>query len=242
MVSVVIPVYNEEKRIEETAKILDSYLKTLPDDYQIVFSNDGSVDSTFEKAKKLSESNSHIKAIGYNENKGKGSAVRHGMLAADGDIILFTDCDLAYGTEVIGKALEKFEETGADIVTGSRNLNAESYEGYTFLRKIMSKVYFKVISTAAGFKLSDSQCGFKCFRKKAAHDIFAECEIDSFAFDLEALMKAQNKGYTIAEMPVKILQNDNGESKVRVVRDTFKMLGDIRRIKKANKKPKNKKD
>ncbi|MBE6642470.1 MAG: glycosyltransferase [Ruminococcaceae bacterium] len=242
MVSVVIPVYNEEKRIEKTAEILDSYLKTLSEDYQIVFSNDGSVDSTFEKAKKLSESNSHIKTIGYTENKGKGSAVRHGMLAADGDIILFTDCDLAYGTEVIGKALEKFEETGADIVTGSRNLNAESYEGYTFLRKIMSKVYFKLISTAAGFKLSDSQCGFKCFRKKAAHDIFSECVIDSFAFDLEALMKAQNKGYTIAEMPVKILQNDNGESKVRVVRDTFKMLGDIRKIKKANKKTKNKKD
>jgi dolichyl-phosphate beta-glucosyltransferase len=238
MVSVVIPVYNEEKRIEETAEILDSYLKKTVDSYEIVFSNDGSLDSTFEKAKRLSENNPHIKAIGYAQNKGKGSAVRHGMLAANGDVILFTDCDLAYGTEVIGKALERFKETGADIVTGSRNLNAESYEGYTFLRKIMSKVYFKLISTAAGFKLSDSQCGFKCFRKKAAHDIFDECVIDSFAFDLEALMKAQNKGYTIAEMPVKILQNDNSESKVRVIRDTFKMLGDIRKIKKANKKSK----
>lgn len=235
MVSVVIPVYNEEKRIEKTAEALDTYLKENVGSYEIVFSNDGSVDSTFEKAKKLAEKYPCVKSVGYEENKGKGSAVRHGIMAAEGDIILFTDCDLAYGTEVIGKAVEFFESTGADIVTGSRNLNAESYEGYTFIRKIMSKVYFKIIATAAGFKLTDSQCGFKCFKKEAAHDIFSECVIDSFAFDLEALIKAQNKGYKIAEMPVKILHNDNSESKVRMIRDTFKMLGDIRRIRKLNK-------
>ena len=157
-------------------------------------------------------------------------------MAAKGDIILFTDCDLAYGTDVIGNAVKCFEETGADIVTGSRNLNAESYEGYTFIRKVMSKVYFKIIATASGFKLTDSQCGFKCFKRDAAHDIFSECTINSFAFDLEALIKAQSKGYKIAEMPVKILHNDNSESKVRMIRDTFKMLGDIRKIRKQNKK------
>lgn len=236
MVSVVIPVYNEEKRIEKTADILVSYLENAVDAYEVVFSNDGSLDSTFEKAKALSEKNPCIKAVGYAQNRGKGGAVRAGIMAAEGDIILFTDCDLAYGTEVIGNAVKRFEETGADIVTGSRNLNKESYEGYTFLRKIMSKVYFKVIAAAAGFKLSDSQCGFKCFKKEAAHEVFSECVIDSFAFDLEALMKAQNKGYKIAEMPVKILENDNGNSKVRVIRDTLKMLKDIKKIKKMNRK------
>lgn len=236
MISVVIPVYNEEKRIEKTAEILVSYLRKTVDDFEVIFSNDGSVDSTFEKAKKISSQNPCVKVVGYETNKGKGGAVREGILAAKGDIILFTDCDLAYGTDVIGNAVKCFEETGADIVTGSRNLNAESYEGYTFIRKVMSKVYFKIIATASGFKLTDSQCGFKCFKKEAAHDIFSECTINSFAFDLEALIKAQSKGYKIAEMPVKILHNDNSESKVRMIRDTFKMLGDIRKIRKQNKK------
>ncbi len=234
MISVVIPVYNEEKRIDKTAEILDSYLRKNFDSYEIVFSNDGSIDSTFEKAKKISFQNHCVKVVGYETNKGKGGAVRQGILASEGDIILFTDCDLAYGTEVIGQAVSYFEETGADIVTGSRNLNAESYEGYTFIRKVMSKVYFKIIAFVSGFKLTDSQCGFKCFTKKAAHDIFSECIINSFAFDLEALIKAQNKGYNIAEMPVKILHNDNSESKVRMIRDTIKMLGDIREIRKQN--------
>lgn len=234
-VSVVIPVYNEEKRIEQTAETLDSYLKKSFEGYEIVFSNDGSLDSTGEKADALSNTYPAVKSVGYSQNRGKGCAVRHGVLAAEGDVILFTDCDLAYGTEVIGRAVKRFEETGADVVIGSRNLSAESYDGYTFIRKLMSKVYFKIISIASGFKLSDSQCGFKCFKREAAHDIFSECTIDSFAFDLEALIKAQNKGYVISEMPVKILHNDNSESKVRMVRDTFKMLGDIRKIRKQNK-------
>lgn len=236
MISVVIPVYNEEKRIEKTAEILVSYLRNAVDSYEIVFSNDGSVDSTFEKAQEISSENPCVKVVGYTTNKGKGGAVREGILAAEGDIILFTDCDLAYGTDVIGEAVKCFEETGADIVTGSRNLNSESYEGYTFIRKVMSKVYFKIIAFASGFKLTDSQCGFKCFKRDAAHDIFSECTINSFAFDLEALIKAQNKGYKIAEMPVKILYNDNSESKIRMIRDSFKMLGDIAKIKKQNKK------
>lgn len=236
MVSVVIPVYNEEKRIEKTAEILLNYLRTAVDEYEIVFSNDGSVDSTLEKAQKISAENPAVKVVSYETNKGKGGAVREGVLSSEGDIILFTDCDLAYGTDVIGRAVKCFEDTGADIVTGSRNLDSESYEGYTFIRKVMSKVYFRIIAFASGFKLTDSQCGFKCFKKDAAHDIFSECTINSFAFDLEALIKAQNKGYKIAEMPVKILHNDNSESKVRMIRDTFKMLGDIRKIRKQNKK------
>ncbi|MBE6718719.1 MAG: glycosyltransferase [Ruminococcaceae bacterium] len=232
--SVVIPVYNEEKRIKETSEVLDSFLKTIVEDYEIIFSNDGSVDSTPKILDEISRNNPKIKAIGYDVNKGKGSAVRCGVLASTGDYVVFTDCDLAYGTEVIKRAIDVFEECECDVVIGSRNIDSESYEGYTFTRKIMSKVYFRIISLASGFKLSDSQCGFKCFKKEAGHDVFSECQIDSFAFDLEALMKSQAKGYKICEMPVKIINNDNSESKVRMIRDAIKMLFDIRRIKKNN--------
>ena len=232
-VSVVIPVYNEEKRIEKTASVLDGYLKNAAYDYEIVFSNDGSTDSTPEKAQTVAKAYPNIKVVGYENNRGKGCAVRTGILETDGDIVLFTDCDLAYGTEVIGRAVELFEKTGADLVTGSRNLDQNSYKGYSFSRKLMSKVYFKLISLMSGLKLTDSQCGFKCFTKNAARSIFSECKIDSFAFDLEALLKAQDKGYKIAEMPVKIINNDNEGTKVRPIKDAFKMLGDIRKIKKA---------
>lgn len=234
--SVVIPVYNEEKRIKKTSEVLDSYLKAAVDDYEIIFSNDGSVDSTPKLLEEIGSDNPKIKVVGYEKNKGKGSAVRKGVLASDGDYVIFTDCDLAYGTEVIKRALCVFEENGCDVVIGSRNLDSESYEGYTFTRKVMSKVYFKIISMASGFKLSDSQCGFKGFTKNAAHDVFSECSIDSFAFDLEALIKAQDKGYKICEMSVKIIDNDNSESKVRMIRDAIKMLFDIRTIKRNNKK------
>ena len=185
--------------------------------------------------KDLEKEYASVKVVSYDVNKGKGGAVRHGILSSEGDIVIFTDCDLAYGTDVINEAVKLFESSGADIVIGSRNLHPDSYAGYNALRKLMSKVYFKVISIASGFKHSDSQCGFKGFRKEAARAIFSECTIDSFAFDLEALIKAEKKGCTVAELPVKILNHDKSESKVRPVRDTIKMLGDIRKIRKANK-------
>ena len=234
-ISVVIPVYNEEKKIASTAETLDLYMKEKFEEYEIVFSNDGSTDSTLRIARALEEKYPSVKVVSYDVNKGKGGAVRNGMLSATGDIAIFTDCDLAYGTDVIYEAVKLFESSGADIVIGSRNLHPDSYAGYNALRKLMSKVYLKVISIASGFKHSDSQCGFKGFRKGPAQAIFSECTINSFAFDLEALIKAEKKGCSVAELPVKIINHDKTESKVRPVRDTIKMLGDIRKIRKANK-------
>lgn len=232
-VSVVIPVYNEENRIAKTAEELCGYLGSSFDESEVVFSNDGSTDSTLEIARGLEEKYANVKVVSYEKNRGKGSAVRNGMLHADGDLIFFTDCDLAYGTEVIGRAVKLFEESGADVVIGSRNLQNESYGGYSFIRRCMSKVYFKLISLMSGFKLSDSQCGFKGFTKECAHSTFSECKIDSFAFDLEALLLAQEKGCKIAEMPVKIINHDNGQTKVKIFSDSVRMLKDIRKIKRS---------
>lgn len=234
-VSVVIPCYNEENRIENCVSRLSGYLSAKYPDYEIVLSNDGSTDRTASLAAKAAEADPNVKCVGYERNRGKGCAVRTGMLAAEGDFIIYTDCDLAYGTEPIGRAVDLACEKGYGVVLGSRNLDKESYEGYTFTRKIMSKIYLRVISAASGFSHSDSQCGFKAYRRDAARDVFSECEIDSFAFDLEALIKAENKGYRIGEMPVKIIEHDESKSKIRPVRDTLKMLRDIRRIKKKEK-------
>ncbi len=229
-ITVVIPVYNEAKQISDTVKKLDLFLKETYESYEIIFSNDGSTDSTLSLARKIEEEHENIKCVSYDTNRGKGCAVRQGILASSGDYVFYTDCDLAYGTQVIKKATDLFLENDPDIVIGSRNIDKESYKNYTFARKIMSKIYVKMIALAAGFSHSDSQCGFKGFKKDVAHDIFSECVIDSFAFDLEALIKAEKKGYKVEELPVKIINHNETASKVRPVRDTLKMLKDIKKI------------
>lgn len=238
-ISLVIPMYNESSIIADTAKTLDEYMRNNFDDYQVIFFDDGSKDNSAEIVNALSLPN--VKVSGYGGNRGKGAAVRHAMLEADGDFIMFTDADLAYGTDVIRRVYDIFSATPeTEIVTGSRNLNKDGYEGYTLLRKIMSKVYIKVLCVVGGFKLSDSQCGCKAFCNKAAKDIFSRCEVDGFAFDFEAILWAGKLGYKITEMPVKIV--NHRESKVNVIKDTFKMLSDLRRIKKMVKeKSKNEK-
>ncbi len=232
--SLCIPMYNEEPIIRETARILSDYMSANFDDYEIIFSNDGSKDGCDKAVEELGLP--CVRVVGYEKNMGKGYAVRTAILAAEGDIIMFTDADLAYGTDVIKRVYETFEQNpDADMVIGSRNLHKDGYEGYTAIRKIASKVYIKVLSILGGFKLSDSQCGCKAFRRDAAKKIFPRCEVNRFAFDFECILWAVKFGMKIVEMPVKII--NHRESKVSVLRDSFKMVRDIlkmrRRIKKA---------
>ena len=230
-ISVCIPMYNEGKIIENTAKTLDEYMRgKFPEgDYEVIFSDDGSRDGCGDKVRALSLPN--IKVIGGGENRGKGHAVRKAFLEAKGDVIMFTDADLAYGTDVIGKVYDTMTANpDADLLIGSRNLTKDGYEGYTFLRKIASKAYIKVLCMTGGFKLSDSQCGCKAFRYDAVQKIFPRCEVDRFAFDFEAILWATKYKIKIVEMPVKII--NYGDTKVRIVRDTIKMLRDLRSMKK----------
>ena len=233
-VSVIIPMYNENKIIADTAKTLSDFMAKGVQDYEIVFVDDGSRDGSADTVRALSLPN--VKVLGYAENRGKGYAVRRGMLECDGDVRIFTDADLAYGMDVILRAADAFEESPSDIIIGSRNLDKTGYDGYTFMRKIMSKVYIKLLCLVGGFKLSDSQCGFKAFSRKAAETVFSECLVDRFAFDFEVIIRAQGHGFKISEMPVKIV--NHRESSVRPLRDAFKMLGDIRRIKRMIKNDK----
>ena len=233
--SVIIPMYNESSIVCDTIRTLDGYLSTVypQEEYELIFVSDGSKDDCAEKAKGLCNEIPSLRVEGYPQNHGKGHAVRWGMVRAKGDIRLFTDCDLAYGVEIIPEFVRRFEESENDIMIGSRNLDKSGHESYTLLRLIMSKVYFKLICLVTGFKHSDSQCGIKCFSGEAAEAIFSRCIIDGFAFDLEALMRADKMGYKVGEVPVKII--NHRESKVHVVRDTIRMLKDVKRIKKAMK-------
>lgn len=227
-ISVIIPMYNESKIIADTAKQLSNYMKDNFDEYEILFSDDGSGDGSGDIVKALELP--CVRVTGYSQNRGKGSAVRHGVMEAEGDLIMFTDADLAYGTDVIKNYYEHYLNARPDVIIGSRNLGADGYANYTPIRKLASKIYIKILCIIGGFKLSDSQCGCKAFGRAAARDIFKRCTVDGFAFDFEAILWSGRLGYSIDELPVSVI--NHRASKVNVLRDSVRMLRDIIRIKK----------
>ena len=221
--------YNESSIIAETAATLSAYMGQHFEDYEILFSDDGSTDGSADIVKALELP--HVRVVGYPDNRGKGSAVRHAILATEGDVVIFTDSDLAYGTDVIARAAERMQaEPALDVLVGSRNISKDGYEGYTFTRKLASKAYIKVLGIVGGLRLSDSQCGFKAFRGEAARRIFSYCEVNGFAFDFEAIMIATRMKLNMGELAVKII--NHRESKVRVISDAFRMMKDLRKMKK----------
>ena len=229
--SLCIPMYNENSIIADTARTLSAYMETAFADveYEILFSNDGSRDGCDKTVEELHLP--HVRVVGYPDNKGKGCAVRTAFLASEGDVVMFTDADLAYGTDVIRRVYDAFvANPDTDVLLGSRNLSSDGYEGYTLIRRIASKLYIKVLCWTGGFKLSDSQCGCKAFSKKAVKTIFPRCEVNGFAFDFEAILWAVKYNMKFIEIPVKVI--NHRESKVHVISDTFKMLRDLRRMKK----------
>ena len=227
--------YNESSIIKETATTLHEYMSANFEDYEIIFSDDGSKDGCGDMVREMGLP--CVRVVGYEQNMGKGYAVRTAMLAAEGDYVMFTDADLAYGTDVIKQVYETFlANPEASMVIGSRTLHKEGYEGYTAIRKLVSKTYIKVLCIFGGFKLSDSQCGCKAFTGEAVKKIFPRCEINRFAFDFECILWAVKYGMKIAEMPVKII--NHRESTVNVMRDAPKMVRDIVKMKNRIKKAK----
>ena len=227
-ISVIIPMYNENKIIADTARQLSEYMAETFDSYEILFSDDGSADGCGDTVDALGLP--FVRVIRYKENQGKGAAVRRGMLEAQGDLVLFTDADLAYGVEVIGAIWnhDQSHTTEGTVIIGSRAIHPDGYSGYTPLRRLMSKVYVAVLGLVGGFRLSDSQCGCKAFSQKAAKEIFRRCEVNGFSFDFEAILWAEKLGFPIAEFPVRIV--NHRESKIHVLRDSVRMLRSVRKI------------
>lgn len=228
-ISICIPMYNESAVIADTARTLSDYMEAHFDDYEILFCDDGSRDGSADIVRALELKN--VIVTGYSQNHGKGCAIRTAMLEAKGDCVMFTDADLAYGTDVIAQAVQTFEANPeASLVIGSRNLNEDGYEGYTAMRRLASKAYIRLLCLVGGFRLTDSQCGCKAFRGVAAKEIFSRCTVNGFAFDFEALLWSDALGMTIREMPVKVI--NHRESKIRLFSDAFKMMWDLLKMKK----------
>ena len=200
--SVIIPAYNEEKRISRSVSLLKDYLNSLNLYYEIIIVDDGSRDDTSKIVKKLALIEPAIKLIRNETNTGKGYAVKHGMEEATGACRIFTDADLSTPPEEIGKALALLKE-GFDVVIGSRRVKGADIRTHQPpLRKTFSIIFHLVRRMLLLRDIKDTQCGFKCFSAAAAKEVFSRLTIHGFVFDVEALVISKALGYKIKEMPV----------------------------------------
>ncbi|MDI6892697.1 MAG: glycosyltransferase family 2 protein [Actinomycetota bacterium] len=227
--SVVIPTYNEEGRIKETLSHIAKYLGDQHYSHEIIVIDDGSSDNTVKVVKDMCKQQNNISITQNDQNRGKGYSVRRGILQSRGEFILFSDADLSTPIEEVEEFLTYLRKD-YDIAIGSRAL-AGSYIQIRqpWWREKMGKVFNLL---ARGLKLTeikDTQCGFKCFKKDVAHDIFRKQKINHFCFDLEVLYVAGKRGYKIKEIPVQ--WQNSPTSKVNPVTDSIKMLFDLLKIK-----------
>ena len=226
--SVVIPAYNEEKRLAKTLEAVDAYLKNQSYSYEIVVVSDGSKDKTAEVVENLKSKIANLRLINNKKNQGKGFVVRQGMMESLGEYRVFTDADNSTSIDQIEKMWPEFEK-GYDVVVGSRDIKGAIFDPpqppfrifvgdiFRLLRQIICDVW----------EILDTQCGFKGFKKEAVEKIFPKCKIDRFAFDPEILILAKRQGFKIKEIPV-YWKNDL-ESKVKF-KSMVKMFVDLIRI------------
>ena len=227
--SVIIPAYNEERRLPKILAEIDKYLRRQNYDYEIIVVNDGSKDATAEVGGGLSSAIKNLKLIDNKENNGKGYVVRQGMVEAKGEYRLFTDADNSTSIDQIEKMWLEFEKD-FDIVIGSRDIKGAVLDPpQPFLRNVILGKGFKLFRkfVIGLWRIQDTQCGFKAFSKKAAENIFPKCKINRFAFDPEILVIAKKRGYKIKEIPV--LWKNDPESKVKF-KGMVKMAIDLIKI------------
>ncbi|MCS6808837.1 MAG: glycosyltransferase family 2 protein [Bacteroidota bacterium] len=232
--SIVIPAYNEQHRIADTLYAVKHYLAQQEYSSEVIIVDDGSTDYTTEVVRTVdiysSEIHNHkVSIIMENvKNVGKGFSVARGMLKAQGEIILFSDADLATPIQEVEKFLPYFAQ-GYDIVIGSRRLPDSDVEKKPFYRDIMSILFNTLVQAIAVHGIHDTQCGFKAFRRAVAHDIARLQRTYRFGFDVEQLYIASKRGYRIKEVPVRWVHQAG--STVRPMRDAFGMIADVIRIK-----------
>lgn len=226
--SVVVPTFNEQHRIEWTIRSIHAYMAMTRRPYELVVADDGSTDATRDVVAALQSEQMPIKLLAAPGNRGKGSVVRRGVAASTGDLVLMTDADLAAPIEEL-ETLLAHARAGADIVIASRGLEDSRLVVHEPLyRERLGKLFNLLVRALLLPGIKDTQCGFKLFRGPVARRLFANVTVDGFAFDLEVLCLAARAGYTIAEVPVK--WSHGADSKFRVGSDGPRMLWDMLKI------------
>jgi dolichyl-phosphate beta-glucosyltransferase len=230
-VSVVIPAYNEGVRIEKTLRELVRYLELKFPRFEIIVSDDGSSDDTAEKIKRLAETNRQNVLLSHLPNRGKGFAVRQGMLRAANEAVLFTDADLSTPVEEIEIALAELARGFSVVIASRRHPESVIARRQNLAREFIGRTFNALVRLMTGLLYRDTQCGFKCFTLSAAKEIFSRARIDRFSFDVEILLIAGAMGYAIKEIPVR--WSDAPGSKVRPLRDLATILRELMQLYRA---------
>lgn len=225
--SVVVPAFDEERRIGRTLGLLAEYLAARPFASEIVVVDDGSRDATRSVVERAAEtSRVPVRLLRSDRNRGKGHAVRSGILATDGDIVAFYDADGSAPPSELVKLADAIGR-GADVAAGSRRHDQSRVER-SLKRRIVSRSFNVLVRAIVGLDVADSQCGIKAFHRDAARAIFERQQLDGFAFDCEVLAIAQRQGWRVASVPVE--WTDHPASKLDVPRASLAMLYDLTRI------------
>lgn len=219
--TIVIPVYNEARRLPCTLTALEhfhdqAYL------FEVIFVENGSTDQTFEMLDEYAAEHSWLKVI--QSRKGKGYALKLGVLHADGDFIYTADCDLSSPLTELFRFVEN--SPGYDLVIGSRAVESSRIKT-TFIRRVIGRTFHRLVhSLVPG--IHDTQCGFKLYRRAAAIDLFTRSQLGGWAYDVEILHLAIKLGYRVKEIPVRWVHDKN--SKVNLLTDSWRMFWDVLKI------------
>jgi dolichyl-phosphate beta-glucosyltransferase len=233
--SVVVPAYNEARRLPRNLKKIIDFLRERSYTFEVIVVDDGSTDDTAQQAREVINGDPRARII-ENPHYGKGFAVRSGMLAAVGEIVLFTDADLSVPIESIDDLLPWFEQ-GYDIVFGSREGGGSGQRvGEPFYRHLMGRIFNLLVQRLAIPGVQDTQCGFKAMRREVVREVFPQLLIHDgskgpidhpmvTAFDVELLFLARRAGYRLKEVPVTWYYGN--ESKVDAVADSWRNMKDV---------------
>ena len=227
-ISIIIPGYNEEKRILPTLRALVEFCGRNFQRYEIIFVDDGSTDKTLALVNTLAPT-SHLQVVRLSKNRGKGYAVKTGMLRAHGRYRFFTDADLPYALNCFLSAMEIFDSPGCDMVVGARDLPG-SYDMTVpdKPRTIASRVFSQILNSLLKIDIRDTQCGFKGFTEEAAKRVFAASTVRGYAFDVEIFVLARKFGLNITKIPLNLVRSEG--TSIRIMRDAFNMFTDILRL------------
>jgi dolichyl-phosphate beta-glucosyltransferase len=223
--SIIIPSYNEEARLPGTLQRIAEYLPTLRMRTEVLVVDDGSTDRTAAVAESFHGKLTGLRVLSNGTNRGKGYSVRHGMLEAQGDMVLFTDADLSAPIEEAEKLLRPLNN-GYDVAIGSRAMDRSLISTrQSIFRETAGIIFNKIVRIVLRLPFVDTQCGFKAFRRERCRIIFEQQRIEGFGFDPELLYLARHYGLRAIEIPVRWGHSE--ATKVNMLGDSLKMFGDI---------------
>ncbi len=229
MISIVIAALNEENRIGESLRKIADYFHGSGKDYEVIVVDDGSRDGTGNVVKNYDNLFPRLELVRYGENRGKGYALRQGVLASKGKVVLVTDADLSTPIDELDKLMPLIIGGECDVAIGSRALaRSDIIKKQPFWRQGMGKIFNKIVKILVIDDFNDTQCGFKLFSGDVARKLFSQARIDRFAYDVEILALAKKRKYRILEIPIRWLNSP--DSKVNPLFDSMQMVKDLVRI------------